>query len=299
MRNWVYILFLIIAISCRKEVEFKIPTGNQLLVVNTNLCTDSFIAIRLSYTQAINDNGALSTENSATIEIFNKDTLLLEKINPSPNGFYITSTTKAQPSTYYLAKITTPKAVYWMNDSCPVKSIGNLIKIDSTIYQGKLNFYRIKFQIKDQQNNTNYYGLKLKHTYENYINGSGGQIDTVLVEEWLDIETNDPLLTQDENNKFSKKHLLFDDTYFNNGMVNFSFGTSAIANTSTRKTKKLTIFLEQYSIAAYQFYATLFEHMFYQNDPFSQPTLVKGNINGAYGSFIGKNMMLKEILFKY
>ena len=290
---------MLTAIACRKEIEFKLPPGKQLMVVNSNLCNDSLISLKLTYTQAINDNSAINTENNATIELLDKDSLLLEKITNSQNGFYQTITTKAKASTCYLLKISTPQAIYWMKDSCPGTCLGSVLNVDSTIFQGKTNFYRIKFQLKDLQTCTNYYGLKMKHTYESYIVGIGGKVDTTLTEEWIDVETIDPLLTQDENNKFTKQHLLFNDAFFNLSTINFSFGTSLIANSNTRKTKQLSIDLEQYSPDAYQFYTTLFEHMFYQNDPFSQPTLVKGNINGAYGSFIGKNINRTVILFKY
>jgi hypothetical protein len=299
LKKCLYILFVITAISCRKEIEFKLPPGTQSLVVNSNLCNDSLIGLKLTYTQAINNNNAIYTENNASIEIFDKDSVLLEKIINSQNGIYQTITTKAKASTCYLLKISTPQAIYWMKDSCPGICLGSILKVDSTIFQGKIDFYRIKFQLKDLQTCSNYYGLKMKHTYESYITTIGGKVDTILAEEWIDVETIDPLLTQDENNKFTKKHLLFNDAFFNNNTIDFSFGTSSIANSTTRKTKQLSIDLEQYSFDAYQFYATLFEHMFYQNDPFSQPTLVKGNINGAYGSFIGKNINRTVILFKY
>lgn len=285
--------------SCRKEIEFTIPKVDKVLVVNSNLCVDSLISVKLSYTQAINDNSKNITENNAVVQFFSKDSILLEQINPSSNGFYQTVLLKAQASTTYLLKITTPKQVYWMQDSCPLKCIASVVKIDSTVFQGNQNFYRIKFQIKDLQSFTNYYGLKLKHVYESYRNKGGGLIDTLMNEEWIDVETIDPILIQDENNKFSKKHLLFSDMYFNKSTINFYFGTSAIVNTSTRKTKKLSIELEQYSFDAYQYYATLYEHLFYQNDPFSQPTLVKGNISNAFGSFTGKNIIRTTLLFKY
>jgi len=299
LKQFRYILFVVVFLSCRKEIEFKLPPGTQSLVVNSNLCSDSLITFKLTYTQAINDNSALITENNATIELFDKDSLLLEKITTSQNGFYQTINTKAKASNCYLLKISTPQSIFWMKDSCPGKCIASILKVDSTIFQGKANFYRIKFQIKDLQTCANYYGLKLKHTYESYIRGVGSKQDTLLIDEWVDVETNDPILTQYDNNKYTKKHLLFDDAFFNKGIIDFSFGTSAINNSSTRKTKQLSIDLEQFSPDGYQFYTTLFEHMFYQNDPFSQPTLVKGNINGAYGSFIGKNINRTIILFKY
>lgn len=285
--------------ACRKQIEFKIPASEQLLVVNSNLCIDSFISVKLTYTQAINENGKPPIESNAKVEVFNKDTVLLETINNSANGVYQTSSVKAEASKLYLLKISTPRKAYWMKDSCPLECLSHVVKIDSAIFQGKSNFYRIKFQLRDMQLCPNYYGLKLKHTFETYQIIGPGKTDTLISEEWIDVETIDPLLIQDENNKFSKKHLLLTDLYFNNSAINFTFGTSAIVNNASKKTKQLNIELEQYSFDAYQFYATLTEHMFYQNDPFSQPTLVKGNIQNAFGSFIGKNIVRTVILFKY
>ncbi len=299
MKHITYILFLTLLFSCKKEIEFKIPNEERILVVNSNLCADSFISVKLTYTQSINDNSKPITENNAIVELFSKDTTLLETLNPTINGFYQTTFVKAEASKCYILKISTTQKVYWMQDSCPLKCSAALVKTDSIFFQGKSNFFRIKYQLTDLQLCSNYYGLKLKHSYETYLVNGGGATDTALVEEWIDVETIDPLLIQDENNKFSKKHILFSDLYFNNSTIYFSFGTSAISNTATKKTKKLSIELEQYSYDSYLYYASLIEHMFYQNDPFSQPTLVKGNISNALGSFIGKDINRTIILFKY
>lgn len=291
-------MFLVL-FSCRKQIDFQLPTQTQSLVVNSNLCADSFISFTLKYTQAINDNTKPLLENNAIIEIFTKDTLLLETIPMGSNGHYLSVNTKAQASLFYLVKISLPGKVYWMGDSVPSPSQSKILKTDSIIFQGKENFFRINYQLKDLQNGLDYYGIKMKHYCELYTLKPNGDKDTTLIEEWIDVETIDPILTEDQNNKFSKKHLLFSDKYFNGSPIIFNFGTGALANSISKKTKSIVIYMEHYTRQAYDYYSTLNEHIFYQNDPFSQPTLVKGNINGAYGSFTGKNVHNDSLIFKY
>jgi hypothetical protein len=291
-----YILAILLIVSlfaCRRQIDFNIPEQAQMLVVNSNLCADSFISFTLTYTQSIKDNSAVAMEKNATILIFDVDTNILDIINPSAGGYY-KSQVKALPSTIYIAKISIGKKDYWASDSLPAKVEGEISKVDSVIFQGRTDFLRIRYDLSDKQAYPNYYGIRMKHCFEKFQGA-----DTTLEEEWVDVETIDPVLLEDENNKFSKKHLLLTDLRFNNTTINFNFGTSVIINNGSKRSRMLVVYIEQYSFKAYQYYSSLNQHLFYQNDPFSQPTQVKGNISDAFGSFIGRNTRADTIAFKF
>lgn len=280
--------------ACRKQVEIIIPEHEPSLTVNSTLCLDSLIRIELSYTQSITDNQAVMKESNARIDLYNKDSVLLETLTNKGNGNYTSITTTGKSSLKYILKITTPKLTYWASDSLPARTDGKVVSTDSINFHNNPYFFQITYQIRDKGLFQNFYGFKLKHCYEEF-----SATDTVQKEEWLEIETIDPILTEDANSKFSKKHLMFTDRYFNNMAIFLELGTSKIFNNSSGKSKFLIVYLDQYTLDSYKYYTTLNEHIFYQNDPFSQPINVEGNISNAFGAFAGKSIKSDTISFKF
>jgi hypothetical protein len=279
--------------ACKQDPGIVIPAEKPSLVVNSRLCADSLISFNLSYTQSITNNSAPEIVSNAIIELFDKDTVSIETLSNLGNGVYL-STTVAQASKYYIVKIMLPAQTYWSGDSVPVKVDGKITSTDSINFRNNPFFYQIHFSLNDKQKYQNFYSFKLKHYFEEYLLN-----DTLLKEEWLDIETIDPILTEDLNSRFSKRHLLFTDRYFNNTNIQLSFGTPKIANNSLTKTKKLILYTEQFTNHSYSYFSSMNEHIFYQNDPFSQPILVKGNINNAMGAFAGENIKADTINFNF
>lgn len=294
MKKLAYIGIIFALFACRKQVEIAIPELEPSLTVNSVLCLDSLIRVELSYTQSITDNQPVLKETKALIELYNKDSVLLETLTNEGNGYYTTIATKAIPSLKYILKIITPKLTYWTSDSVPAGTDSKLVSVDSINFHNNPYFFQITYQMRDKGVFQNFYGFKLKHCYEVF-----SATDTVQKEEWLDIETKDPILTEDVNSKFSKKHLIFTDRYFNNMSIFLELGTSKVFNNSSGKSRFLILYLDQYTYDGYRYYTTLNEHIFYQNDPFSQPINVEGNIGNAFGAFTGKSTNNDTISFKF
>ncbi len=294
MKKLVYICCLFALFACQKQAGIIIPDLERSLTVNSSLCLDSVIHINLSYTQSITDNSAPVAETNANIELYNRDTVLLEILTHSSSGNYISTAIKGLAGEKYIIRIITPKQVYWTSDSLPARIDGKILSADSINFHNNPYFYQITYQLKDKNPYQNYYGLKVKHYYEEIKPN-----DTLLKEEWINIETIDPILIEDINSRFSKQQLLFTDKYFNNSVVDIEFGTSKIINTTQYRSKYLVIFNEQYTFDAYRYYSSLNEHIFYQNDPFSQPINVEGNIKNAYGAFTGKSIRTDTLTFKF
>ncbi len=291
-----FVVIFLSLMACRKTINYKIPNKQKILVVNSVLINDSFIAIELSQTQGITDNVPNITINDALISIYDKDTNLIEELSNSGNGRYLSLINKGIEMKFYIAKISIQNSQYWVSDSIPQKSISIVKDTSRSLFLGRPNYFNIDYKIKDIQNITNNYGLRVKRFFEKYqtINSI---IDTAYIEEWLIIDTKDFILTENEITQFSKEQLLFNDRNFNNTEIEVKFGNANLFNQKSQKTLKLIIYLEQYSISGFEYYRSLNEHLFYQNDPFSQPSALKGNVHNAYGAFVGKSIKADTIKF--
>lgn len=277
----VYISILVLSLSCKRVIEVEIPDRPSALVVDAQLDPDSFVSVRLSSTQKITNNNAPVTPFNSIVEIYNKDTGLLELLTDQGKGLFVSSSLKPMPGNQYLFKINADGKQHWVNETMP-DTLNCLINDTSRIiFQGKQNFFQFDLKLKDRVGE-NYYGIRIKRFYRKY-NGN----DSVDTEEWVNIETIDFILTENPESKFSAKHLLFNDKYVLRPAQSLKFGVSSLFENRTEKTLRLDLYVSSYSKSAYDFYTSLNEHLFYQNDPFSQPTVVKGNVSNAFGAVVG------------
>ncbi len=291
-----YILLVLVFVSCRKVIDLNLPVQPQSIVLNSNLALDSFLTINLALTQGITENAPNYSINDAFISIYDKDSNLLEVLQNGGNGSYFSNILKGASNKLYIAKIINQNTTYYTSDSIPNQSNTLIIDTARILYQGKPNYFNIDYKIIDNQSQTNYFGLKLKRKYLQYFT-TNNLLDSVIKEDWITIDTRDFYLTENEISQFSKKHILFNDRRFNQSARVLKFGNAEILTTTNQKTLALIVYMEQYSPQAFTYYQTLNEHLFYQNDPFSQPSAVKGNILNGYGAFVGKSIKADTIKF--
>lgn len=269
-------------VSCKKEIIVNIDNKPPKLVIDGVFSSDSLMRIHLSTTQNITDNSKSPNIDNAVIEVLDKDSVLQEVLLFKGNGDYASNSLKPLPGKTYLLRINNGSNVHWVNERMPDSLISSIIDTARVIFQGNSNFFQFKVSIKDPLLQNNYYSLKLKRTF-NKISG----IDTVKAEEWVNIETMDFVLTENPESKFSKKHLLFTDLYFQGANLDIKFGAADLFTTGGQQTLKIDLYISSYSENGYNFYTSVNEHLLYQNDPFSQPTLLQGNVSNAFGAAIG------------
>jgi hypothetical protein len=254
------------------------------LVVFSELQPDSVFRINLSLTQNITDNNPTTYVNNAIVEVLNSDTQLLDQLIYTQNGDYSTAL-KPQNNAHYLFRIKLDNKVYWANETIPETLKCTFIDTAKVIFQGKQNFFQFRISIKDSAGSIpNYYGLRLQREYMK-VNGT----DTVYGREWISIETPEFIMTENPESKFSKKHLLFHDKYFNGLNQELRFGSAELFDIPGSITVALHLHVSEYSENAYRYYTSINEHLLYQNDPFSQPTELKGNVFGAFGAIVGQS----------
>jgi len=277
-----YIAIAALLISCKREIQINMDNKPPLLVVDGGLSTDSLMSLRLSLTQNVTDNSGPNWVSDAIIEVFNPDTQILDVMNHQTEGQY-KSVIKPVADKSYLFKLTHKGKTYWVNEHVP-DTLDCLIQDTSRIiFQGRQNFFQIKLKVDDPSFINNFYGLRIKRNFKK-IEGN----DTVQLSEWVKLETIDFILTEDPQSRFSNQHIMFSDRYFNGLSQFLEFGVSGLFNQSDQITSSLELFVSSYSKSAYEYYSSINEHIFYQNDPFSQPTLVRGNIAGAFGGIVSE-----------
>lgn len=282
MRKLLLYITVLFLFACKREIIVDVPNREASLVVDSEISPDSFIKVKLSRTQNITDNNPAKTPFNCLIEVMDKDTGILDVLNDMGKGVFASYFLKPKAGESYLFRITADSKTHWVSERVPDSLKCKVMDTSRIIFQGKQNFYQFTLDIEDQDNKSNYYGLRLKRFYQQ-ISG----IDTTTVSEWIAIESLDFLLTENPATRFSNRHLLFNDKYFSNMTASLKFGANGLFGKPTEKTIKLELYVTGYSESAYNYYTSLNEHLFYQNDPFSQPTLLKGNIKDAFGAIVG------------
>lgn len=292
MRKILIYTACILLFSCKKEISVNIEDRPASLVVNADLFSDSLIEIDLSLTQNIVDNNAEKKVNDAVIEVFSKDSTILDVLNSQGFGQYKSNVVKPKAGNEYLFRIYHQNKVYWVDEIMPDTFDAQIIDTSRLVYKGKTSFFQYRVDLKNDFFKDNFFSFRIKRISQK-IKG----VDTILLEEWCDIETVDFILTENPVSRFSKKHLLFTDRYFRGLRQEFKFG---IRNTEipNQKILSLVLYVTSHSKSGYNYYTSVNEHLFYQNDPFSQPTLLKGNVPNAYGAAVGQITKRYEIFFK-
>ncbi len=298
MKKLKFLLFSFIIVSCTKEIDLNLNQQNQKLIVNSNFYLDSFITIKLNLSKSIVDNSTYPLVSNATVEIYDKDTNLIELLNNQGQGIYKTMFNRANSLKSYLLKISYNSKVYWGIDSVPEQPKIKFVDTSRIFFQGQQNYFNCLYSLKDSLKYKEYYGIKIKKVAEKYQLNSLNLFDTITYQEWIDIETKEFVLTENPITGFSKKLLLLDDKYFNQRVQFLNFGKSNLFSNQNEKTKLLIVYFIKMNENGYNFYSSLHQHVFYQNDPFSQPNPLFGNIPNAFGAFAAQSIVSDTIKFK-
>lgn len=292
MKHFLIYTAVLLLVSCKQEIIVNIEDKPALTVVVSELDKDSFFTFRLSLTQNITDNSPEKHISDAVIEILDKDSNLLESLQHSSGGMYKSALIKPVPASRYLIRIKDSRGEHFADETMPTPI--QILSLDTARiqFQGQKDFMQLKLVFPDTATQGNYYGLRLKRTFVRY---SG--TDSVLSDEWLNIETGDLIITEDPDSRFSLKHRLFSDRFFNGNVQEIKFGASGLFGKPDEKTKSLELHFSSYSQPSFRFLVSVNEHLFYQNDPFSQPSGIRGNVSNAAGGVVAQYTIVKRIAF--
>lgn len=287
-----YSVILFFIGACQKEINFDLSDHQAKLVVNGHLYNDSLISIDLSISGQITQSVVQPYVNGV-VELYDKDTYQLLTFNNNGNGRYFSNVYKAQANTIYLIKIKTNERNYWIREETPDTVFSEIKDSSRFFFQGNEAYFQLKLQINDKSILKNFYEIKVKRFYKEW-NG----IDSIKKEEWVDINTQEFVLTESPTSRYSKKQLLFSDRFFNGQKVNLNVGMFGLFNTPQQRTTHLQVYVSSLSLNAFNYYTSINEHLFFQNDPFTQPSQIIGNVPDAYGAITGRYLSVETIVFK-
>lgn len=293
MRKVLYYTVLLFFVgACQKEINFDLSDHQTKLVVNGQLFNDSFISIDLGLSNQITQT-VFQPYLDGVIEVYDKDTNSLFTLINNGNGRYSSNVNKAQANTIYLFKIKTNEREYWIKEVMPDTVFCKIKDTARFFYQGNEAYFQLSLQLNDQSILKHYYELKIKRFYKEW----NGQ-DSIKKEEWVDLNTQEFVLTESPISRYSKKQLLFSDRYFNGQKVGLKLGIFGLFNSPRQKTTHLQVFISSLSLNAFNYFTTINEHLFFQNDPFTQPSQIAGNVPNAYGAISGRYLLLQTIVLK-
>ncbi len=307
MKNYIYLLVLLSALSsCERELQLS-NSENGLMVLNGLIDANETIAISLVKSASILEDEPINEITDATVSIF-KDGIFMEDLvfmasddtpinkyygqgNPEPNGNYSIEVTHP---TYGLISATTiiPESPAITNVYCQNTSDGL-----SDVLQ--LNF---QFTLNDSPE-TDYYFLRLGapvYRMENNVVGEFYGFNPIEISE-------QPVAGE----VYLNKGFIFSDESFNDSQLEFSgigktlnepypfivistFPELPVADLFL-DTTKVVIRLEKLSYDAYLFYTSHAAYLETWNDDYAEPTLIYNNIDNGLGLFGGINKM--EALF--
>ena len=286
-----YSVILFFIGACQKEINFDLSDHQAKLVVNGHLYNDSFILIDLSISGQLTQSVVQPYVNGV-VELYDKDTNQLLTLINNGNGRYFSNNYKAQPNTIYLIKIKTNERNYWIREETPDTVFSEIKDSSRFFFQANEAYFQLKLQLNDKSILKNFYEIKVKRFYKEW-NG----IDSITKEEWVDINTQEFVLTESPTSKYSKKQLLFSDRFFNGQKANLNLGMFGLFNTPKQRTTHLQVYVSSLSLNAFNYYTSINEHLFFQNDPFTQPSQIIGNVPDAYGAITGRYLRVETIGF--
>ncbi len=253
------------------------------MVVSGQIVPDSFLRLRIGSTQSITDNSGPLWVNSGFIEVYDKDTNLLEVLSNGQSGFYQSLTYKPQANRRYLFKLYGLNRTAWVDETVPDDLNLKLIDTSSLLYNSSKKHFKIQFELGQiPVNQAAYYSIQLQRTYQK-INGS----DTQYLKQYVDVYSSDLILTEDARTAFNKKDLLLTNRIIKSSPQLLSVHAPVILDGQVTTALDLTV--KRISLSAFDYYSSMYQHLFYQNNPFLQPNALNGNAVGAYGALLGVN----------
>ena len=289
---YLHIVLVFILVACEKEIKFDLSDHQAKLVVNGHLFNDSLVSLDLGISGQITQ-AVTQAYVDGVVELYDQDTNQLLTLINNGNGRYYSSVYKAQANTIYLFKIKTNDREYWIKEEMPDTVSCEIKDTARFFFQGNESYFQLNVQLEDKSILKNYYELKVKRYYKEW-NG----IDTIKKEEWVDLNTQEFVLTESPISRYSKKQLLFSDRYFNGQKVNLNVGMFGLFNTPQQRTTHLQVYVSSLSLNAFNYLTSINEHLFFQNDPFTQPSQITGNVPNAYGAIIGRYLKVETMVFK-
>lgn len=287
MKNWIiHIAFcLLVLSSCTKEIKIVPKDYTEKLVVHSSLNSDSFIRVQVSKTNPVSSNVSYSSVTDAAINLY-ENGLLIGALVHNINGQYEIGLKPKIKKEYFLEVISGDQrctAIDVLPDTVSVVSL----KLDTVPFLSGQGFLQFTLEPSNILNSKEFYEVSAFLEVREYIELFGVIVDSIDAIRTINIETIDPIILANANNKNYKEQYLITDQALSLGTA-IRFGTYDVKELkSNEKVKSITIILRSMSEDAYNYYNSVYNQIYYRSDPFSLPVKVQSNIQNGHGIFAG------------
>lgn len=276
----VVILFLI-AVSCEKYIDMKIPDKGRKPVVNCMFYNDSVFIVQVFESKFILDDAGYQPIENAFVTI-SENGIVSDTLTYYSQGYYKSNNLISQIGKNYEIEATFNGNTATSEGIIPSKQI--ITNIDTLLYSDQHNDnFRFNIKINDTENETNYYMLKIEKVNSVYYNNN---IQIIYSNsEALSIET------QWQGSQ------VINDNLFNGKAKTFSLDID-LSNLYNYNNEPIKFYISLYSISKdYYLYAVTSQAQQNTNgSPFSEPVMVYNNIKNGYGIFAGASVYKDSII---
>ena len=276
----VVILFLI-AVSCEKYIDMKIPDKGRKPVVNCMFYNDSVFIVQVFESKFILDDAGYQPIENAFVTI-SENGIVSDTLTYYSQGYYKSNNLISQIGKNYEIEATFNGNTATSEGIIPSKQI--ITNIDTLLYSDQHNDnFRFNIKINDTENETNYYMLKIEKVNAVYYNNNVQIVYTN--SEALSIET------QWQGSQ------VINDNLFNGKAKTFSLDID-LSNLYNYNNEPIKFYISLYSISKdYYLYAVTSQAQQNTNgSPFSEPVMVYNNIKNGYGIFAGGSVYRDSII---
>lgn len=290
-RKIIFVLPLLILMSCMKPIKINIDDKGRKIVVNSIFTADSTIKIVLQRSNYILDNThTYPVINDAKIDLFENNIKIETISSANQEGKYNFKHIVKEGKTYGIEIEKSGYDITKATSTVPLKT--KLKKVDYEINTEKINF---TVHFSDRANEKNYY--KLSASMVMILNeGTENEFKNLRL---LSIKSKDPAVQELKNiNKFNNSWLLITDDVFDG--TNYAL-TCNIKN----EFKNIdNVVIEYYFVLntiskdMYNYYLAYDKYQNSTEDPFAELVKVYNNIDNGFGIFAGESSSVYHFSIK-
>jgi hypothetical protein len=239
----------------------------------------------VSKTNPISGSVSYSPVTDAIINLY-ENGLLLGTLVHDVNGQYKIGLKPKIKKEYFIEVVSGDQrctAIDVLPDTVSVVSL----KLDTVPFLSGQGFLQFTMEPSNILNSKEFYEVSAFLEVREYIELLGVIVDSIDVIRAINLETIDPIILANANNKNYKEQYLITDQALSLGTA-IKFGTYDIKELKgNEELKSITIILRSMSEDAYNYYNSVYNQIYYRSDPFSLPVKVQSNIQNGHGVFAG------------
>ncbi len=296
----IYSLFVLLSLSCRKELPFKSTAQQSRIVVNSLFATDSTLRVHVSRSSSVMDTANHKVITDAMVEIYNAENTLITTLDYTKEGVYNNvSFYPSQNEVYHLKISADGFESVSSSESIPQPVVIVGVDTVSTTNKEGEPILEVSVHFKDPGNIRNFYLIEMVVIGMMPIDIGGDSLNFRQQERMSSNDPNIETVNQFIFNGYSNAsdYLILSDKNFDGTTYTLNF---SIINWHQWSDSQMTgqIRLLSTSEAYFNYRKSYEEYVNTQGNPFANPVQVYSNIENGIGIFAGGTLTTWDINFK-